>query len=312
MRILILLVLSFVLSFAQAAVVEVSPLPPVTSTVPTTATRSVECVAVDDYGNAYCNATYTWKKYVNRFCCSYQRNFSFRFDSANEIAWLTPAAGKTDTRVTAVSSDGIHIGGASQGAKASLPVATLWTNGAPAQVIGLQVDAVSNTAYSSGGAALTYDGMNIKPATCAEVYALNDLGDGVCHKTIVGSDENGIARFSDQDTEDSATAFFAFGTPKTAAINNHGDAVVGFVFYGVPMSIVDYADGAHYTEEGALAADINDSGVYVGALGSTGAVWSSGLPLLLPDTYMINALNAAGQMACTAMHSGVRSGCVIR
>ncbi len=312
MRYLVLVML-FMAGTASAAITEFDPAPP-NATIPSNANRTTMCVGVDAAGNVYCNVIYTWKKYLNRFCCSYQRDLSFVADVFGNLSWLQPVTGKTDTRIYSVSNDG-HIGGSSQGAKASLPVATLWTNRVPQAFPGPAIGLVSNYAYSSVDGVFTYSGTNIKPADCEGVYALNDVGGGLCWKTLNADPEHsGLARFETPITEDDPSLFISVFPPQSAAINNSGTAVATLRFGTIVSYLVSYP-GQQTRVDYGVVMDVNDSNVYVGGstggTTGTGLIWVSDQPVSVPGTMLINAVNDSGVAACQIYRTNY-IGCVIR
>lgn len=278
----------------NALAFEVSPDPP-DSSIPLTAGRTVQCVGIDDQGVAYCNVVYTWKRYVNRFCCTYQRDLVVKVEDS--LSWITPLPGKTDTRLLSVSHDGRHMAGLSMGFKASSQAPTLWLDGIPTLAAG-SVKVVSNIAFTLNDVAYTYDGTILSPSSCQSVLALNNVGNGLCFKDLdPGNDDigvRGVARFTDPEGDDAVGRFivplYHSGWVKKAAINNQDAAIVTF---GLTTNdaIVSYPDETLYFP-GRFLSDINDSNVTVGAEG----------------VITFHAINAAGRKAGTLVRNGAYIG----
>lgn len=308
-----------VTSFAQAGTIEIYPAPPADAgipAIPATAGRNVQCVGIDDNGVAYCNVIYSWKVSRNRFCCTYQREHTAIVAPDGSMTWLTPLDLSADpryatvanrgTRISSVSNDGRHIAGLSMGDGIRFQSNTLWHNGVPTHAAGI-VSIVSNNAYTLNGVAFTYEGVQISPASCQTVVALNDVGGGLCFKDLVpGSDDfgvRGIARFDDPEDDDGGR-FFIVPVPsaayvKASAINNVGAAIVTVGWnYSAPSAYLSYVTGQVSYLPDFYGSDINDSGTYTGRSVAPGVLANA----------ITNAINGAGWLAGTLGRNGYSIG----
>ena len=161
--------------------------PPVPAGIPTNATKSSECVAVNAYGTAACNSTYSWR-IPGRYARYRSRYFAYTV-TGGVIRYLPPISGVipgtqgivwTDAQVTSINDAGV-IGGSSISPIGLYAQATLWAAEVASAVSYTKVTALSETQYIVDNKHL-YDlatRTEIPVNYFSEVLDVNSVGDGV-------------------------------------------------------------------------------------------------------------------------------------
>lgn len=271
-----LVILLWGIGATQAATLTQVPPPPTPSGIPTTAGYISECVGISETGVAACNFTYSWKVYVNRFCCRRQRDVAAVYSDGVTKALIAPP-GEMYTRV-----GGITPGGKSWGVSSpdlSTFNVVVWdTNGVPTKYgAGTPVDADDLGRIAMG--ASIYDpataAWNVVPGALS-MLALSNNGDAV--GIFSWPDNGGIEHVAAYRVSD----FLSHGaedvcvypcidvgamSPEKMRMNGSG-VVVGYqAFFSLPAISFRAIPGAFAEKFSGMAlTGVNDLGDAVGGV----------------------------------------------
>lgn len=262
------LFLPFGVFAGTTAVVPPAPLP---TGVPATASYTIDCIGIADDTTAACNTVYSWKKYVNRFCCNYQRQVSAIYRNGTAIS-LKPLPGESHTRVGGITRSG-KAWGQSSAALYTFSIVIWDAAGNPTSYGPGEASDVTDSGYIVSGARI------YSPATAAwldvpralKLFGMAENGDFV-GVFDVGNGHACLYRYSDFtaiiDIEDTC-AYPALGTfinyPERMRINDADVVIWSYTYATAPaLGLRAAADQVVPDIYNAYLYAINDSGAAVG------------------------------------------------